>query len=228
MRAIAYGPVLRFAPRMKKKTGRHVNRERSHFPLVAVLDGRVLNRRRGPFWFAAVRSSHVARRQRRYGHGPEVQIRFKRGPGQDDLGGVGEDHIPFAGFKSGNEAEGSFRPSDRVPGQPEAVGAPQRRFAFVVADIFRREHELLLRLDRSGIAIGVKGINGQSAVDFDRLFRVFAVKEKSTAKASHSRVARLIHDRVGPHRRHGFWALRFLLAVQPAYLLAHIQPVTAE
>ena len=173
-------------------------------------------------------SGYVAGHHRRHRGGSEVQLLFEQHARQDNFGGIGIHDIPFARLKAGNEAERALSPADLVPGQPETVGVSQRRFTFVVTEVFSGKHELLLWLDRLRFVIGIKHIDGQSTINFDGFFRIFSEEIKSPANTSYSRVPRLIHDRIGPHRRHRFGADRFVSVKPLARVFAHIQLAAAE
>ena len=95
-------------------------------------------------------------------------------------------------------------------------------------DMFPRKHELLLGLDAPLPVTGVKYVNGQNSVYLDRLFFLLAEEVKPATKTSYSGVTRLVHDRVGPHRRHRSWNPRFLFAEPRAGVLAHIKLAAAQ
>ena len=93
----------------------------------------------------------------------------------------------------------------------------------MVGDVFPREHELLLRLNRGVTPIGVEYVNRQGTIDLDRVLFVFTKEVESATETPHAGVAHLIHDRVGPHSCHRFRILWFLVVKEPGHVLADIQ-----
>ena len=118
-------------------------------------------------------------------------------------------HVLATGvFESGNQTDLPLASAEFVPGQPEAVGRTQRRFALVFGYQFCREHEFLFRRWIVGIRVFiVERVDGQAAVDQDRILLLIRVEHQTATKSSYGRFAWLVQRRVRPHGSNAFRSL---------------------
>jgi hypothetical protein len=110
-------------------------------------------------------------------------------------------HVLAAGiFESSDQTNLPLATTEFVPGQPEAVGRTQRRFALVLGHQFRREHEFLFRCRIAGIWVFVvERVHGQTTVDQDRSLLPIRVEHQTATKSAYGRFAWLVQCRVRPY-----------------------------
>ncbi len=87
-----------------------------------------------------------------------------------------------------------------IPGNEHAIRVTDVGLAVVLLELLRREH-VFARGPRviRGSPRFVEGIDFERALHLHRIAVFLLVEEHASAKASYGRLARMIHDRVGPH-----------------------------
>ena len=135
--------------------------------------------------------------------------RLSRGAGQQVRRHLREDSACPLGIEAGDEREFAGWATDLVPRQPHTVRVPQFGLAMVLGKVFGEEYELSRGTTAFVTAcLLVVGIDGESALDFDRLFRAFAVEHQPSADPAYAGLVGLVHDRIGPHGNHPIRNLR--------------------
>lgn len=96
-----------------------------------------------------------------------------------------DDDVALARGEPDDQADFFSGSPDLVPRNPEAVGVPDLRFAVVRGELLGREDVLAIRFDIvRRPPLFVKGIDDQSALDFDRVGVLAVVEHHPPAKTS--------------------------------------------
>ncbi len=209
------------------KAGRHVDRRRSHVPLVG--------RSPSGWFYGDVRhlfdrllicgpSSRHAKAWRGNGRTGELRLgplghesrqRLTRFLGND---GLARDRLEAC-----DEHDVSLRSAHLVARDPEVVGVAQLRLAVVFRQFIRQEHELFLgRVVHRRVLRGRERVDGHGPVDGDRLVIPLGEEHESSAESSHAHLSRLAQDRIGPNVGDSIRHLRLGLPAKPAKTLGQV------
>ena len=132
------------------------------------------------------------------------------GSGQRHVRRLGHDNLAALVLEPRQQTEPPLRAACVVPGQPEAVGRAQVRFALVDRQVLGREHKLLFRAGLAGSGRSSSKAYTITLPSTGTDFCCVPAKEHDPpAEAAHRRFAGLVQRRVGPDRQHVLRRLRF-------------------
>lgn len=134
------------------------------------------------------------------------------------------DDLARSRSKPRDQTQLARRPAHLVPGNPNAVGVSQGRLAVVLGELLRAEDIFAVgRLGRLAFQGVVVYIDGQFAVDLQRLVTHLTVEHHAAAESADTWHADLVEDRVGPDDGHPPGNPRFAIVVHPGDAIAQIE-----